>query len=67
RTVRVSFDDGREVDEFFMPSEIDFEGGDERLRTEIFQEGVNLERISSDYRGITRADIVARIELREIG
>lgn len=67
RTVRVSFDDGRAVEEFFLPSEVDFEGGDERLQAEIFREGVNLERVSSDYRGITRADVTLRIELREIG
>lgn len=67
RTVRVTFDDGREVDDFFLPSEIAFEGGGERLRADIFQEGLNLERISSDYRGITRADVTVRVELREIG
>ena len=67
RTVRVSFDDGRAVEEIFLPSEIDFEGGDERLKADIFREAVNLERVSNDYRGITRADVTVRVELREIG
>ena len=67
RTVRVSFDDGRAVEEIFLPSEIDFEGDDERLKADIFREAVNLERVSNDYRGITRADVTVRVELREIG
>ena len=77
RTVRVSFDDGTTfdtvrsnggaVEEIFLPSEIDFEGGDERLKADIFREAVNLERVSNDYRGITRADVTVRVELREIG
>ena len=67
RTVRVAFDDGRAVEEIFLPSEIDFEGGDERLKADIFREAVNLERVSNDYRGITRADVTVRVELREIG
>lgn len=67
RTVRVAFDDGRALEEIFLPSEVDFEGGGERLRAEIFREGLNLERISNDYRGITRADVTVRVELREIG
>ena len=65
RTVRVTFTSG-DVGSFFMPSQIDFEGGGERLRAEAFQEGVNLERISNEYRGVTRADVTARMELREI-
>ena len=67
RTVRVQFDSGRDVDGIFLPREVEFEGGGERLRAEVFREGVNLERISGDYRGITRADVVVRIDLREIG
>ena len=67
RTVRVRFDRARDVDDLFLPGEVEFEGGDRRLRAEIFREAVNLERISGDYRGITRADVVVRVQLREIG
>ena len=66
RRVRVRFDDGGAVEDYFLPREIDFEGGDQRLRAEVFQEGLNMERISNDYRGITRADATLRLELREI-
>ena len=64
RTVRVRFDGN--VDKFLLPSEVEFRGGDERLRAEIFRENLNMERISNDYRGITRADATLKIELREI-
>lgn len=66
RMVRVQFDNGGAVEELFMPSNIEFEGGDQRLKAEVFREGLNMERISNDYRGITRADARIRIELREI-
>jgi hypothetical protein len=66
RTVTVRFSNARDVDAFYMPAEIAFEGGGGRLSAEVFREGINLERISSDYRGITRADVVLRIALREI-
>ena len=65
RRVRVRFDSGN-TDDFLLPREIDFQGGGERLRAEVFQEGLNMERISGDYRGITRADATLRIDLREI-
>lgn len=64
RTVRVRFSDN--TDDYFLPREVDFEGGDQRLKAEVFREGLNMERISGDYRGITRADATLRIELREI-
>ena len=64
RSVRVRFTDN--VDEYLLPNEIEFEGGGERLRAEVFREGLNMERISGDYRGITRADATLKIELREI-
>ena len=64
RRVRVRFDG--DVGDFLLPREIDFEGGDQRLRAEVFREGLNMERISGDYRGITRADATLKIELREI-
>ncbi len=65
RRVRVAFESG-DADDFLLPSQIDFEGGGSRLRAEVFSEGLNMERISGDYRGITRADATLRIELREI-
>ena len=64
RRVRVRFDG--DVDDFLLPREVDFEGGGQRLRAEVFREGLNMERISGDYRGITRADATLKIELREI-
>ena len=64
RTVRVRFDD--DVEDYLLPREIEFEGGGERLRAEVFREGLDMERISDDYRGITRADATLQIELREI-
>ena len=65
RDVRVRFDRG-DADEYFLPDEVTFQGGDQRLRAEVFREGLNMERISSDYRGITRADATLKLELREI-
>ena len=65
RDVRVRFASG-DADDYFLPDEVTFEGGDQRLRAEVFREGLNMERISNDYRGITRADATLRIELREI-
>ena len=64
--VTVRFRSG-DVGDYYMPAEIAFEGGDGRLEAEILREGLNLERISSDYRGITRADARLVIRLREIG
>ena len=65
REVRVRFDSG-DAGEYLLPSEVSFEGGDQRLRGEVFREGLNMERISRDYQGITRADATLRLELREI-
>lgn len=65
RDVRVRFDSG-DADAYFLPNEVTFAGGDQQLRAEVFREGLNMERISNDYRGITRADATLRIELREI-
>lgn len=67
RDVRVRFDSDRQLDDLYLPRDITFEGGDRQLRAEIFREGVNMEEISSDYRGLTRADATLRIRLREIG
>ena len=67
RTVTVRFDDGDVLEDFYMPSEVRFEGDGESLNAEVFREGINLEDISGDYRGITRADVTLRIRLREIG
>ena len=65
-TVTVRFDDAA-LEDVYMPDEVDFEADGESLSAEVFREGVNLERISGDYRGITRADVTVRIRLREIG
>ena len=62
--VTVRLDGG--ADDFLLPREVTFEGGGQRLKAEVRQEGMNLERISGDYRGITRANATLRIELREI-
>lgn len=66
-TVRVRFDDGEAVEDFYMPDEVAFDADGASLEAEAFREGINLERISDDYRGITRADVTLRIRLREIG
>ena len=67
REVRVDFRDLGELgDGLLMPRSISFQGGSGRLSAEVFLEGVNLEDLSSDYRGITRADVNLRMELREI-
>lgn len=66
-TVTVRFDNAGALDDFYMPAEVDFEGGDRRLEAEVFREGLDLERVSGDYRGVTRADARLRIRLREIG
>ena len=67
RTVAVEFDDPGAVEDLYMPGEIRFEGDGETLRADVFREGINLEAISGDYRGITRADATLRLRLREIG
>ena len=64
RRVRIRLDGG--ADDYLLPREVTFEGGDKRLRAEVFREGLNMERISDAYRGITRADATLKIELREI-
>ena len=66
-TVTVRFDNAGALDDFYMPAEVAFEGGDRQLHAEVFREGLDLERISDDYRGVTRADARLRIRLEEIG
>ena len=63
--LRVRFD--RALPDYFLPREITFEAGDERLSADVPYEGVDLEEISDDFEGVTRADVVVRIRLREIG
>ncbi|WP_412060597.1 hypothetical protein [Rubrivirga sp. IMCC45206] len=67
RTVTVRFADRDALGRFLLPAEIRFDGDGSQLSAEIFREGLNLEDISGDYRGITRADATLRIRLREIG
>ncbi len=66
REVRIEFEDlgdlGRDI---LMPRGITFEADGTRLEADTFLEGVNLEDLSDDYRGITRADVRLRIELRK--
>jgi hypothetical protein len=66
-TVTVRFDDPGALDDFYMPGEVAFEGDGQTLRAEVFREGLDLERISGEYRGVTRADARLRIRLEEIG
>ncbi|MEM6288258.1 MAG: hypothetical protein AAF845_14010 [Bacteroidota bacterium] len=66
-TVRLRFDDGDALDGIYMPREVAFEADGQSLSAEAFREGVDLERISGNYRGITRADVTLRVRLREIG
>ena len=66
-TVTVRFDNADALEDFYMPAEVAFEGGDRQLRAEVFREGLDLERVSGDYRGVTRADARLRIRLEEIG
>lgn len=67
RSVTVRFSDRDALGRVLLPSEIRFDGDGRELSSEIFREGLNLEDISGDYRGITRADATLRIRLREIG
>lgn len=67
REVTVTFRDRGDLDELLMPRSVTFDANGSRLRAEVFLEGVNLEELSNDYRGITRADVNLKIELREIG
>ncbi|MEL6616300.1 MAG: hypothetical protein AAFQ43_11210 [Bacteroidota bacterium] len=67
REVTVTFRDRGDLDELLMPRSVTFDADGSRLRTEVFLEGVNLEELSDDYRGITRADVNLKISLREIG
>lgn len=66
RNVRVTFRSVGDLRDVLMPRTIEFEGGNGRLSANVFQEGVNLEDVSGDYDGITRADIRLKLSLREI-
>ncbi|OZC02885.1 hypothetical protein [Rubricoccus marinus] len=67
REVRIEFSDlgdlGRDV---LMPRSITFDADGRRMEADIFLEGVNLEDLSDDYRGITRADVRLLVELRKM-
>ena len=66
RSVRLEFEDEARLDGIYMPSTLTFEGGDSKLRAEVFLSGVNLEEIDDDYSGVTRADVQLRIRLRKL-
>ena len=63
--LRVRLDRG--FPEAFLPAEIEFEAGDERLSADIPYDDVDLGEISDDFEGVERADVVVRVRLREIG
>jgi hypothetical protein len=65
--VTVTFRDLGTFGDMLMPRTLTFEADGSRLRAETFLQNVNLEELSDDYRGITRADVNLKIELREIG
>ena len=67
RTVTVRFDDERALGELYLPREVAFEGGNRQLRAEVFRERFDLESISNEYRGLTRADVRIRLRFQEIG
>ncbi|MEM6327213.1 MAG: hypothetical protein AAF791_08850 [Bacteroidota bacterium] len=66
RAVAVRFRRVGDAANVLMPRAIEFEGGNGRLRAEVFLEAVDLEAVSSEYSGITRADIRLKLGLREI-
>ena len=66
RDVTILFDEDRELERLHIPPGMTLRGGKGRLEGDVFQEGVNLEAISSDYRGITEADINLKVRLRII-
>ena len=47
-----------------MPRSVEFDAGSGRLSSNVFLEGVNLEDVSNDYAGITRADVRLQLSLR---
>ena len=67
RSVTVAFDDAGAAADLYLPAEVRFEVDGQTLRADVFREGVDLEAISDEYRGITRADATLRLRLREIG
>ena len=65
--IRVQFGDVGDLgDRLLMPRSVTFRASSGRLNAEVFLERVNLEDLDDDYRGITRADVNLKIELREI-
>ncbi|MEM1054423.1 MAG: hypothetical protein AAGI52_02765 [Bacteroidota bacterium] len=66
RTIRLTLRSVGDLDEVLMPRVIEFEGDGSRLSANVFLEGVNLEDVSNDYSGITRADVRLQVSLREI-
>ena len=47
-----------------MPRSVEFDAGSGRLSSNVFLEGMNLEDVSNDYAGITRADVRLQLSLR---
>lgn len=66
RTVRLRFRDVGDLADVLMPRSVEFDAGSGRLSSNVFLEGVNLEDVSSDYAGITRADIRLQLSLRTL-
>ena len=66
REVFVAFSDLGELEGLLMPRRIEFDGGGGRLETDVFLSGLDLEAISDDYRGISRADGRLSVELRRL-
>ena len=67
REVTLRWDDLGPLADLLMPRRIAFEGGGSRLRADVFLEAVDLESLSDDYDGLTRADVRLIVELREVG
>ncbi len=64
RDVSILFNDEAALQELSLPTKMTLSGGKGKLEGDIFQEGVNLEAVSNDYRGITEADINLKIRMR---
>jgi hypothetical protein len=66
RDVAIRLGTDAELDRLNIPREMTLRGGKGRLEGDLFQQGVNLEAVSPDYRGITQADITLKVRLRRL-
>lgn len=63
REVAIRFQDEEAVARLSLPMDMTLRGGSGKLEGDIFREGINLEAVSSDYRGITQADVTLKVRM----